>query len=119
MVVILTLLILGVFSVLERTLMAAVQGRQGPITIMGNGILQFAADGGKLYSRSHTDILAPSGSIAVLALNLAIPVGLFIPLSGLSSLSFLPSENNLMITVLVLGVSLLTMVGLLSGGPSR
>ena len=60
---ILTILMLGFLSLLERVLLASVQLRQGPSTPAGNGFTLPIADGLKLYSKSSTDFVSSSGSL--------------------------------------------------------
>lgn len=52
------MLTIGVFSFLERVLLASVQYRQGPVTAMLHGFSQIVADGIKLYSKYSLDVLA-------------------------------------------------------------
>jgi NADH:ubiquinone oxidoreductase subunit H len=49
---------IGVFSLLERVLLAAIQYRQGPVTAMLHGFAQIIADGIKIYSKFSLDVLA-------------------------------------------------------------
>jgi NADH:ubiquinone oxidoreductase subunit H len=55
---ILMMLTIGVFSLLERILLASVQYRQGPVTAMLHGFTQLIADGVKIYSKYSLDVLA-------------------------------------------------------------
>ena len=52
------LLLIGVFSLLERVLLASIQYRQGPMTAMLHGFSQVVADGLKIYSKYSLDVLA-------------------------------------------------------------
>jgi NADH:ubiquinone oxidoreductase subunit H len=49
---------IGVFSLIERVLLAAIQYRQGPMTAMLHGFTQVVADGIKIYSKYSLDALA-------------------------------------------------------------
>jgi NADH:ubiquinone oxidoreductase subunit H len=55
---VLLVLTIGVFSLLERVLLAAIQYRQGPVTAMLHGFAQIIADGIKIYSKFSLDVLA-------------------------------------------------------------
>jgi NADH:ubiquinone oxidoreductase subunit H len=67
MYLILTILMLGILSLLERVLLASVQLRQGPTTPTINGFTLPIADGIKLYSKSSTDFTAPPGALLMLS----------------------------------------------------
>ena len=95
MFLLLCMLALGMFSLLERVLLATVQYRQGPVAIVGHGSTQAVSDGIKLYSKYSTSVFAYGTGHGVLAAPLAVIVGFGVLVSsvGLLCLSNLEADT--------------------------
>jgi NADH-quinone oxidoreductase subunit H len=104
----------GVFTVLERKILAGVQRRSGPITARPAGLSQFLADGGKLapkqlvlprYTQLFLFLLGP-----VLLLTFALLQWGLVPLNKFSSFSN-NLEFGLLLSLMLSSLSVIAMIG--------
>jgi NADH-quinone oxidoreductase subunit H len=104
----------GVFTVLERKILAGVQRRSGPITARPAGLSQFLADGGKLapkqlvlprYTQIFLFLLGP-----VLLLTFALLQWGLVPLNKFSSFSN-NLEFGLLLSLMLSSLSVIAMIG--------
>lgn len=101
---IICLLLIGVFSLLERVLLAAVQYRQGPMTAMLHGFAQVVADGLKIYSKYSLDVLAWASGLLVLGFTFSTYVGLSLLVYSSSLLPSLASDMDLLLYLCISGL---------------
>jgi NADH-quinone oxidoreductase subunit H len=95
---------IGVFSLLERVLLASIQYRQGPITIMLNGFAQLIADGIKIYSKYSLDVLSWGSGLILLGTSFTVLVGLCMLIYSSSFLSCLTNDFDLLIYICLSGL---------------
>lgn len=98
------LLTIGVFSLLERILLASVQYRQGPVTSMLHGFSQLVADGVKIYSKYSLDALSWSVGLMVLGVGFSSFVGISMLVFSSSLLTAVVSDSDLLVFVCVVGL---------------
>lgn len=103
-----SLISVGVLSVLERTILAATHSREGPIISVGNGFVQLILDGIKLYSKAsrqgNNTIIAVILNIAALTI-LAVSIIAVILSLGLTGIAI---STAVIITVLLDGISIIS-----------
>ncbi len=101
---VIVLLMIGVFSLLERVLLATVQYRQGPMTAMLHGFAQIVADGIKIYSKYSLDVLAWASGLIVLGLSFTTYVGLSLLVYSSALYPALSSDIDLLIYLALSGI---------------
>ena len=104
MFLVICLLMIGVFSLIERVLLAAIQYRQGPMTAMLHGISQVVADGLKIYSKYSLDVLAWGAGLIVLGVAFSTYVGFSLLLYSSSLLPALSSDMDLLLYLCLSGL---------------